>query len=478
MRVFRSSIGGTNEGVGLVAGRIDLKLTLGSCTAAVAIVAATTFANAADLPARPIVPVVPAIGSFSLFEGVEVHGQVEAGFLGNANNPTQGPNGTGYNFGALYTDHAGVPQLNQAILTITKPVDPQAKGYAFGFTAQGLYGTDMRSNHFLGIGTFFMGSQRAQLNVIQGFGAAHLPWFTAGGVDVKVGLFTSPQGYETLDASTSPFYSHSYTYYYSVTFNHTGILTTTHVNDKLDIWLGIDTGNQTSIGYPNGDPNGVPAGFVGFGLNNLLNNKLTILALSHLGPEQAYPRTFRGVFNLNDPNAGRDFRFYNDIVFTYKVNDRLTSVTELNYFHDDYGYGPATGGAADSYSAVQYFSYALNKAYTLNVRGEIYRDRKNFTVSTPTDNSGIARTELGIGSSLTSPTLGGTPGGPGTTFASGTLGITFKPDVPKPFALLAIRPEVRYDQIVAGSSLYGGRNGPNSTSDHQFLFGGDVILGF
>ena len=107
-------------------------------------------------------------------------------------------------------------------------------------------------------------------------------------MDVKAGLFSSPQGYETLDPSTSPFYSHSYTYNYGVTFNHTGILTTTHINPTFDLYLGVDTGNQTTFGRPGGDPNSTVAGFVGFGLNNLLNDKLTVLALSHIGPEQNY----------------------------------------------------------------------------------------------------------------------------------------------------------------------------------------------
>ena len=225
--------------------RSTFKCVLASCTAAIAIAAAMP-AHAADMPAT-VAPVAPP-PTFSFFEGVEYHVQGEVGILGNAANPINGRDGKSINFGQLYTDHANTPELNQILMTITKPVDPKATGYAFGFTAQGLYGSDMRFNHFLGIGAFFMGRDRNQLNVTQGFVAAHLPWLFKGGVDVKAGLFTSPQGYETLDPSTSPFYSHSYTYNYAVTFNHLGVLTTTHVNDTLDVYLGVDTGNQTTFG--------------------------------------------------------------------------------------------------------------------------------------------------------------------------------------------------------------------------------------
>ena len=463
--------------------RLSLKHVLLSCSAALAFAACAQAAHAADLAAPAPAPIAPVPG-FDFFTGIEYHAQGEAGIIGNSLNPSQGLNREGYNFGSLYEDHANTPLLNQILLTATKAVDPKATGYAFGFTLQGLYGSDMRSNHFLGIGTYFMGRDRNQLNVVQAFVAGHLPLFTSGGVDVKLGLFTSPQGYETLDPSTSPFYSHSYTYNYAVTFNHTGLLTTTHINPKLDFYLGVDTGNQTTFGIPNGDPNGQPAGFVGFGLNNLLNDKLTVLALSHIGPEQAYPRSFNGSFYPNDPTAGQDLRYYNDIVFTYKVNDALTSVTELNYSRDDYGFG---NGPASAYSVTQYFGYTFGKIYTLNFRGELFRDSQNFFVSTPTDNSGIAKAEQGIAfpafgpSSLTSPTLVAPNGLQGTTYGEVSLGVTIKPDVPKPLALVLLRPEIRYDRIVAGAAAYNNSTnyGGNMTGSRgQFTFGGDVVIGF
>ena len=452
--------------------RLILKSVLLSCSAA-ALIAAGSQARAADLPAKMPAPIAPAPG-FDFFTGIEYHVQGEAGILGNALNPSQGPNGAGYNFGSLYEDQANTPLLNQILLTATKAVDPKATGYAFGFTLQGLYGSDMRTNHFLGIGTYFMGRERNQLNVVQAFVAGHLPLFTTGGMDVKLGLFTSPQGFETLDPSTSPFYSHSYTYNYSVTFNHTGLLTTTHINPTVDIYAGIDTGNQTTFGYPNGDPNGKPAGFIGFGLNNLLNDKLTVLALSHIGPENAFPRFDRfGNFNANDPNAGSDVRFYNDIDITYKISDALTSVTELNYTRDDFGFG---NGPATAYSVAQYFGYTFGKIYTLNFRGEVYRDSQNFFVSTPTDNTGLPKTEQGIASALISPTLVAPNGTQGTTYADFTLGLTIKPDVPKPLALVLLRPEIRYDRVVAGAAAFNN-NGVTGNRG-QFLFGGDVVIGF
>ena len=63
----------------------------------------------------------------------------------------------------------------------------------------------------------------------------------------------------------------------------------THVNSVLDIYGGIDTGTNTTFG-PLGDNNDAVGGVGGFALN-LMEGNLTILALTHFGPEQATRRS-------------------------------------------------------------------------------------------------------------------------------------------------------------------------------------------
>lgn len=408
---------------------------------------------------------------FGFFNAVEFHVQGEAGVLGNSANPSQGLNGLGFNFGQLYTDHANTFLLNQILVTVTKPVDPNATGYAFGFTGQALYGSDMRVNHYLGIGTFSMAADRNQVNLVQAFAAAHLPLLAAGGIDVKLGLFVSPQGRESLDPAGNPFYSHSYIDNYGTTFNHTGILTTTHINSTADFYLGIDTGEQNTFGatFPGnrsgdfGDPNGAPAGIIGFGLNNLIDNKLTVLAISHIGPEQAP--------NSDPVGYKHDLRAYNDAYLTYTVTGKLSYTAEVDYTRDAYGSGT---GPAQFYSVSQYVLYAYNDLVTFKARGEVARDTKDFFVSTPLTNSGLQLAEQGFpGPSLAGP-------GAGTAYGEITLGITIKPSVPKPLALLMFRPEIRFDRILAGAPLYGAQtqNGFYNGSRNQFTFGGDLVAGF
>ena len=140
--------------------------------------------------------------------------------------------------------------------------------------------------------------------------------------------YSTPLGYETIDPSTNPFYSHSYIFSFGLPFKHTGVLTTTHVNPLLDVYLGLDTGANTTFG-PRGDENNAIAFLGGFGLNNLMDGRLTILALTHIGPENPSRAAIPGT------NVNALYRYYNDIVATYKASEKLTLVTEANFTRDD-----------------------------------------------------------------------------------------------------------------------------------------------
>jgi Putative beta-barrel porin-2, OmpL-like. bbp2 len=64
-------------------------------------------------------------------------------------------------------------------------------------------------------------------------------------------------------------------------------------------------------------------------------------------------------------------------------------------------------------------------------------------------------------------------GGGDTTYLEVTGDVTIKPPVPKPFAGLLIRPEVRYDTSLNGTAPFN-----QNTSGHQWTIGLDAILEF
>ena len=83
---------------------------------------------------------------------------------------------------------------------------------------------------------------------------------------------------------------------------------------------GVDTGTNTTSG-PLGENNGAIGGIGGFGLNNLLGGNMTILALTHIGPETV---DAAAVACSRAINANGQWRSFNDIVITWKVSDSLT----------------------------------------------------------------------------------------------------------------------------------------------------------
>ena len=54
---------------------------------------------------------------------IKLSAQFDAGFLINPMRPADG-----LNFGHLFTDHANQAQLNQVLLTASKPLDPKDSG--------------------------------------------------------------------------------------------------------------------------------------------------------------------------------------------------------------------------------------------------------------------------------------------------------------------------------------------------------------
>ena len=382
-------------------------------------------------------PAAPASWASTITLGA----QLDAGATFNGNRPADG-----LNFGRLFTDKANTVLLNQVQLTATRPINSGASGYDFGFILQANGGTDARYIHYLGEFTSLSDS-RYQLTLLQANFLAHTPWLTSGGIDWKIGQFVTSIGYETIDPSTNPFYSHSYIFNFGP-FQHTGALAEWHVNPTVDLYGQVDTGESTTFGTYSGDNNARPAGLVGFGLNNLDGGKLTWLSLAHLGPENPL-RT--------DPQANSQMRYEADGILTYKATSKLTLVTELNFQHDD-GFG------ADSYGGSQYVSYGLTPTITLNGRVEFYRDNAGFFVAAYPGNldavhalQGVSNTVFGVGRA---------------TYSEYTVGFTYKPSLPH-VALLMFRPEIRWDHSLSGTHAYDAQRGIS-----QFTFGGDVVLGF
>jgi len=416
-------------------------------------ICALTCSAAPAFAADMAVKAPPPAPATSWWDTVSINGHVEVGVNGNGNNPTGGTN-----FGSFFTDKPNSVLLNQAMFTIQRPLDPKAKGYDFGFKFQTMYGSDARYTHFLGEFDESI-SGRNQFDIVEAHALIHTPWFTPGGMDLKLGQYVTLEGAEVIDATGDMLYSHSYIFNFGIPFKHTGIMTTTHVNSVLDIYAGVDTGVNTTFGnhfncIDCGDNNTAAAFHGGVGLN-LMDGALTILATTHTGPEN--PNVTATVLAGVNPNTA--LRSLNDLTAVWKVNDKLTLTTDLNYIRDD-GFKATGGGVA------QYFQYQLYDWLSIIGRGEIWRDNNGFFVASFPCNLCFVQVEHG-------DPLGIAIGGGATTYSEWTLGLNIKPTVPKTFEGTVIRPELRYDASLNGTTPYGG-----GTKSSQFTAAVDIIVPF
>ncbi len=384
---------------------------------------------------------------------IKLNAQFQAGFNVNPMRPADG-----LNFGQLFTDHANQATINQVLLTASKALDPKDPDYQWGMKLQFMYGSDARYTQFLGELNRVIPDQRYQFDVVEANLQLHVPWLTEGGIDFKLGQYATPVGYETIDPSTNPFYSHSYIFQFGLPFKHTGALAVTHVNSTLDVYTGIDTGANTTFG-PLGDNNGAVGTVFGFGLN-LMEGNLTILALSHLGPEQA-----TRVLSPLGFNANGTWRSFNDVVITYKGIEKFTLVTDFNWVRDSFG---VANRPVNGFGVAQYVSYALTDTIALNARGEVWRDDNNFFVAAFPTNNGFVRFQQGL-----SPTPVIAAPCCNTTYGSLTLGMTWKPEVPAPVGALMVRPEIRWDHAFTGNKPFNAQRDNNA-----FTFGADVVISF
>lgn len=390
------------------------------------------------------------------WKDVRFSGYGEVGGLGNPTNS----NGNNLNWGQLFTDKDNQVQINQISFIVDRPIDGK-KQYDLGFKFQGMYGSDARYTHFLGE-LDHATDDRYQWDIVEAYLLFHTPWLGSGGTDIKVGQYVTLEGAEVIDPRGDFFYSHSYIFSFGIPFKHTGVLATTHVNPMLDLYYGIDTGVNTTFGFP-GDPNGEAAFHGGVGLN-LMNGDLTILATTHIGKELPTegPGAVQNVFGVDVQT-----RYLNDITAIWKVNKKLTLTYDFNYIRDDTPiFGSNGDSIAEGYGIASYLTYVINDNLSFGLRSEWWRDQEGAFVAAYPGNEDFANFQEGF------PCTCVFPAATSTTYYALTAGFNIIPTVSKEFEGLRIRPEVRWDHATGSTPFNGG------TDNDQVTLGADVVMPF
>jgi len=290
-------------------------------------------------------------------------GFVDGGYFYNTSAPRISEQPTDIVFPGPFSNRALLDQID---FSIQKQVDTTQKNFDFGFMFENLYGTDGAYIHSHGIlDNRPPKDPQNQYDIDQAFATLFIP--VGNGLTLKAGKFVTLLGNETISPLTNQFYSHSYNFSYGIPFTQMGLL-------AAYTFPALIGGKDLSVN----------AGFTrGWNQSFRDNNG----AIDFLG-EVTYSPTDKLALTMNlseGPEATNDNSDYWTVVeglAAYTVSDQLTVTGDFLY--GDFPHGATTnpGQSEQWYGAVGYAGYKINSYFTLNARGEWYRDQGGFTVGT------------------------------------------------------------------------------------------------
>jgi hypothetical protein len=268
-------------------------------------------------------------------------------------------------------------------------------------------------------------SPENQFDVMQAYVDVALPVGT--GLRIRAGKFVTLLGYEVINPTANPFYSHTYLFGYAIPFTHTGVIGEYKLSDDLLLDGGITRGWNQSSKDNNGDPD-----FLG--------------GITYTPQESDALKKWKFIANLSEGPQGNhdvsDWWTVVDLQAVYTASTDWTFVINADY--GDAPHAPGVLGAAQWYGVAGYADWTLNKYLTPNLRLEYYGDSKGFTLGTGTRES----------------------------LYEATLNVAIKPLPDDAIGSnLVIRPEVRYDYSEKSYFKSGTRH-------DQFTFGVDAYFTF
>lgn len=380
------------------------------------------MADDAPVP-KPLMAALDQVGLGKPLDaaGITVGGFVEGSYTFDANHPTGN-----YFTGRAFDNEQESILLNQLDLSISRPVDATKNKFDIGFTIEQIYGADAALIHANGLttyspskilGAYTAGPERSpknQYDLNQAFVQLAVP--VGKGLTLTAGKFVTLFGYETINPTTNPLYSHSFLFM-EIPFTHTGLLASYNLTDTLSITGGITRGWDQSLKDTNGSLDGI-------GEIKYAKDKWTLILNGITGDEQA---------DTSPDVPGRNgWRTALDLVAQYAYSDNLK--LGLNA---DYGIEPqaaANRGTGQWYGAAVYAGYTVSSMLTLNARAEWFDDENG---SAPANLSAFVHVA--------------------NTYYELTLGMAIKPfPTDNIGSNLVIRPEVRFDY--ANKPAWAGDN--------------------
>lgn len=409
---------------------------------------------------------------------LEVGGWIHGGATFN---PSQS---SGFNGPVIMADQANRFQLNQFNLYMRRAVVSEGKVWDFGGRFDFMFGTEAVFTQAFGVPTFDVNSGKPlersnwDLNLCcsstrtygialpQTYLEAYVP--VGNGLNIKLGHFYTPTGFETVAAPENFFYTRGYTLNVGEPYTHTGLLASYKFNKNWLILGGPVTGSATG-------------GWDG-GWDKQLGNWSGLGGFTWSSDSQATSFHFSGTYGETSAKSSEIWGFYN-IVFQHKITPKTVLTLHQVYGHaggvllNNLKYTNVTKDA-EWYSFVAHLYYDLTDNLSVGIRGEWYRDRDGFRNLSPFRIAAAANivngTAVSYAGNLSSVTS--TP----ADYYDVTVGLNWK--AAKTLKLkwdlikkLNIRPNIRYDRVDAyKAAAYR----PFAGNKDQILFSLDFILPF
>lgn len=402
---------------------------------------------------------------------VTVGAWANAGVTYNASAPD-----TKFNGPVTFGDRSSEFQLNQLNLFVQRAVETSGDKWDFGGRFDFMFGTDSVFTQAYGVPAYDVNTwQRLNrsnwdLHMLRGqnrFYDIAFPQAYAeinapigNGLNIKIGHFYTPIGYETVPAPDNFFYTHAYTMQYGEPFTHTGILGNYAVDDNWSVMGGVVTGSATG-------------GWDG-GWNKQLGNWNGIAGATWTSTDKNTSLNVSGTYGGTSEHSSQSWGMYS-IVGKQNFTDKLHLMVQ-----HDHGYangitldGITSDTNAEWYGINTHLTYDVQDNLSVGLRGEWFRDQAGFRVCSPARVTATTNDVDGVGVSTAASGNFSYSCRPATYYAL-TAGVNWKP-----VSWLKVRPNVRYD-------WNDGRNADGSPYNafddggrqNQFLFSTDATITF
>src|ERR1035437_7376686 len=340
-------------------------------TVALAALGVVRFASAAKAEEKAS-PVMTALSSTTISGYVDTSAEWNVG-KGNANFAP-------YKFNSM--NKADGFNLDVIQLRIDKPLDEQ--DWAAGYRADLWFGPDANT-----LGTTSTGINASDFGIRQAYVALRVP--VAKGLDLKMGVFDSIIGYESIESGNNPNFTRSYGHSIEPQ-TETGLLASYRFCDCFSVSAGV----ADTVGPAINDRAFAPFGMAAYG-------------------SQTYPESFKtwmGSVALTAPDSMgflSGSTLYCGIVNGFGTGNQNGAVyggTMTSYYVGATVATPVTGLRAgtsfdfldihnaknDTYSVAGYLSYQATEKLSFHARGEYFKDKGIVTTTSVDDGTGTITT--------------------------------------------------------------------------------------